>query len=114
MKMSEAIARADALRPNTADEAQKAEWLWELEGQLREMMELPLRPSRWPEVDEQLLLEPLHQELYQLYLVCKLDYYNQEMELYSNDRILYNAALTEAQARWRRRHRPKSRGGWRV
>lgn len=114
MKLSQAIARADELRPNVLAEEQKAAWLWELEGQLGELLGRPTRPCRWPEVDEELSVGLPHEELYVLYLVCKLDYYNQEMEFYASDMAIYNAALAEAQA-WIGRHRPHRRQeNWRV
>ena len=114
MKLSEAMVRADELRPNTAGEEQKAAWLWALEEQRSEMQGRSLRPCRWPEVDQELSLGPPHEELYVLYLICKLDYYNQEMELYASDSAVYNAALAEAQAWWRRGHRPERKDRWKL
>lgn len=114
MRVSEAMVRADGLRMNTVSEEQKAAWLYELEGQLAEMMRVPVPPFRWPEEDRKLLLPPPHEEVYSLYLVCKIDYYNQEMDLYANDRAMYDGALAEARGWWRRHHRPKGKGNWRV
>ena len=113
MKLSIAMARADELRPSTASEEQKAAWVCELDAQLAEMMAVPVPENQWPQ-DRELLMPPPHEELYQLYLCCKLDYYNQEMDLYANDIQLYNAALAEAQAWWRRHHRPPDRRSWEV
>lgn len=126
MTVTEAIARADELRPNALGEEQKAAWLRQLEGQLWELWErdgTPLPPEReklwpwrmtWPEEDPKLLLTGPQEELYQLYLMAKIDYYNQEMDLYMNDMTLYNAALSEAQAWWRRHHRPRRGKNWRT
>lgn len=114
MKVSQVIVRADALRPNMIPEEQKAAWVCDLDGQLAEMMGAPLRPNRWPEEDRELLMPPPHEEIYQLYLLCRVDQYNQEMGLYANDLVSYRTALGEAQAWWRRRHRPRRRRSWRV
>lgn len=114
MKLSEAIARADALRLNVAPEEQKARWVWELEGQLEEMAGRLPRPLPWPEEDPVLLMIGPYEELYQLYLICKIDYYNQEMGLYANDRAVYESALGEAKAFWRRKHRPGPGRNWKV
>lgn len=114
MRASQAIARADELRMNTIPEEQKAAWLYDLDGQLSEMMDTPVPKNRWPERDGALLMPAPHEEIYPLYLAAKIDYYNQEMNLYANDMILYNAALSEAQAWWRRHHRPKPSGRWKV
>lgn len=114
MKVSEAMARADGLRLNAVPEAQKAAWVYELDGQLAEMMGGKPRENRWPEVDAELRMPRPHEEIYPLYLICKIDYYNQEMGLYANDMAVYNAAMAEAQAWWRRNHRPERQGNWRV
>lgn len=115
MKLSEAMARADALRLNTVSEEQKAKWIWELEGQLGEMASILPRPCPWPEgKDTILLLTGPYEEVYQLYLAAKIDYYNQEMGLYANDRATYETMLAEARAWWRRKHRPKKSGNWKA
>ena len=103
-----AISRADALRPNTISEEQKAAWLNDLDGQLAEVFAIDAPEERWP-ADFPLLMPVPHSEIYQLYLICKIDYYNQEFTLYANDLAVYNAALAEAQA-WYRRHHQKSTG----
>lgn len=113
MQVREAIRRADALRMNTVEDAQKAAWLFDLDGQLAEMMGAAVPENCWPE-DAELLMGPPYEEIYQLYLICKIDYYNQEMELYAGDLAMYQEALAEARAWWRRNHRPEGRGAWRA
>lgn len=113
MQVREAIRRADALRMNTVEDAQKAAWLFDLDGQLAEMMGAAVPENCWPE-DAELLMGPPYEEIYQLYLICKIDYYNQEMSLYANDLAVYDGALKEAQAWYRRTHRPKVRWKWQV
>lgn len=114
MKLSEVMARSDALRMNVAPEEQKARWVWELEGQLGEMAGISPRACPWPEEDPVLLLTGPYEEVYQLYLAAKIDYYNQEMGLYANDRTVYESLLGEAKAWWRRNHRPGSGKNWVV
>ena len=114
MTVKEAINRADGLRMNTVSQEQKAAWVLDLDGQLAEMFGAPVAENKWPEEDAALLMPAPHEEVYQLYLICKIDYYNQEMELYANDRAVYEAAMQEAQACYRRTHRPGIRWKWRV
>lgn len=114
MTVKEAMKRADALRMNTVSNEQKAAWVSDLDGQLAEMFGIEPPANNWPEEDRVLLVPSPHDEIYQLYLICKIDYYNQEMNLYANDMAIYNAALAEAQAWYRRRHRPTCAGNWRV
>lgn len=139
MTVKEGIARADELRPNALGEEQKVQWLRQLDGQLWEVRERDegpggsgTRPYRgqeeggqaggpgwpwemtWPEEDPPLLFTGPYEELYQHYLMAKIDYYNQETDLYLNDMAAYNGALGEAMAWWRRHHRPQRGKNWRV
>ena len=114
MTMKEAIQCADGLRMNTISEAQKAAWVHDLDGQLAEMFGAAVPENRWPEEDRTLLMPEPHTEIYPLYLICKIDYYNQESTLYANDRAIYDAALNEATAWYRRQTRPERLGNWRV
>lgn len=114
MTVREAMKRADALRMNTVSDEQKAAWVYDLDGQLAEMFGEEPTVNSWPEIDTELLMGAPHEEIYQLYLICKIDYYNQEMSLYANDLAVYDAALQEAQAWYRRAHRPKIRWKWQV
>ena len=113
MTIKETIKRADALRMNTVSEEQKAAWVNDLDGQLAEMFGIKPPANNWPQ-DRELLMPSPHEEIYQLYLICKIDYYNQEMKLYANDLAIYNTALAEAQAWYRRTHRPTCSGNWMV
>ena len=114
MRLSEGMARSAAGRLNTVGEEQKARWGWELAGQLGAMAGVSPRACPWPEEDPVLLLTGAYEEVYQLYLAAKIDYYNQEMGLYANDMAAYNALLGEARAWWRRKHRPRRGGTWKV
>ena len=113
MTVKEAMRRADALRMTTVSDEQKAAWVCDLDGQLAEMFGVETPANNWPE-DRELLMTSPHEEIYQLYLICKIDYYNQEMKLYANDLAIYNTALAEAQAWYRRHNRPPSSGNWSV
>lgn len=114
MKIREVIARADALRMNTLSDEQKAAWVCDLDGQLAEMFGVEPYTSTWPEDDRELLMPPPYEEIYQMYLICKIDYYNQEMGLYTNDSAVYNDYMAEAVAWYRRKQRPRGSGNWRV
>lgn len=113
MKTTEAIARADGLRTNTATDEQKAAWLNDLDGSLAEMMGIPPPENKWPE-DAELLMPRPHEEIYVLYLVARIDYDNQELALYANDMELFNQAMRDARSWWRRHHLPPDAGNWRL
>lgn len=70
MKTREAIARADALRPNAVVEEQKANWLYELDGRVAEFMGAPLPEQKWPDDAEHLMPWP-YDNIYVLYLCTR-------------------------------------------
>lgn len=160
MKVSDVIRQADALRPNTLSDEQKAAWVEEMDLTVENMMldvrglaeavknysrgiydkrmlaclveqetisaadyktitgeqniVSPVRAGRYPAEDWQLLLPAPHEKVYVLQLVAEIDFYNQETDLYANDRAMFNEAWAEAQAWWRRENRPRAVNGWVV
>lgn len=114
MTAKEAIRRADELRPNALGEEQKAAWIFDLDGQIADMMQTVPTANTFPDLDVTLLMSAPHEEIYPLYLVCKIDFYNQEMNMYANDRAIYEGAMQEAAAWYRRNNRPVSHGVWRC
>jgi len=114
MKVNEAIAQANKLRLNTLDDEQKAKWLHELDCDIAEMMGVPDPALVWPEEDAELLMPAPHDDIYALYLVAQVDFYNQESSLYANDMAIFNAAYDDARAWYRRHHVPQSKGNWSV
>lgn len=114
MKVSEAITQANKLRLNTLDDEPKAKWLYALDCDMAEMMGVPDPVFVWPAEDAELLMPAPHDDIYVLYLVAQVDFYNQESALYANDVALYNAAYDDARAWYRRHHVPASKGNWRV
>lgn len=113
MKTLDAIKQADSLRDNTLPAEQKAAWLNKLDGEIAEMMGVDAPENAWPE-DSELLMPREHDEVYVLYLVAMIDYYNQESTLYQNDMVVYNTAMSNARAWWRRHNCPERNGGWKV
>ncbi len=113
MRLKEAIKRADALRPNVISEEQKAAWIYELEGKLAEMRHAPPPIKTWPN-DAPLAIPPPCDNVYELYLCAMICFANQETAQYANDMAVFNAAVSEARAWWRRHHRPHQVGNWRV
>ncbi len=125
MTVNECIAQAKELRLNTMTDEAMENLLREWDGQFLESMRIDADftdregeswPDKgvWPEIDPELLLPAPHEMVYVYYLVAQIDYNNQEYEQYMNDVEIYNASMKDAMAWWRRNHRPKDRGNWRV
>lgn len=115
MTIDAAIARANELRPNIISEKQKVAWVWELEGKLAEMLGTPPPdPDKMLTADASLAMPHPCDNVYELYLCAMIDFANQETALYANDMAVFNAAMNEARAWWRRNHCPAPSGNWRV
>ncbi len=113
MKLSEAITQADRLRPNAIEDMQKAIWCYELEGEIAAMMGVEAPENVYP-CDAVLLMPRPHESVYALYIAAKIDYYNEETDLYQNDLAVFEDAFARARALWIREHRPKKSLKWKV
>lgn len=113
MHLKESIRRADALRPNTLPEAQKADWVYELEGRLAQTRHAPPPARLWP-ADSALAMPPPYDQVYERYLCAMIDLANEDTALYANDMVLFEGTYAAATAWWRRTHPPEPAGKWRV
>ena len=108
MTITEVITRADAQRPNVFPAEMKAEWIKGLEASFAEMMGVDDPENNYdPNDDTDDLLVPFpHDEVYVLYLCAKIDYAQEETQLYANDMAVANQAIAETQSWYRRGNRP--------
>lgn len=114
MTVTGAMSQANELRMNTISEGQKASWVIGLDKELAERMDAVSRVHDWPAGDGELLLPAPYDKVYVLYLCCQIDYYNNETALYGNDKTVYDEALEEALAWWRRNNCPAYSGNVQV
>ena len=105
MRLSEAVRRADMMRPNTVPDQAKRDWLMQLEAEFAEMMEEELTLLTEQD-DPELLMPSPHDVVYHMYLAPFIDMYQEEMELWQMDSINANQAVAEAKA-WYRRNNQK-------
>lgn len=105
MKYSEAIDRANELRPNAILDARKAEWLYFYDAENAEIMGQTQERLNWPDTDPDLMMPAPYDYIYPLYLMAMIDNAQEESDLYMNDMTIANQALMEARAAWRRNHR---------
>lgn len=113
MELNKAISIANMLRPNDIADEKKAEWVMEVERGIAEMMCVEAPVNLYPE-DMELLMPTPYDNIYELYLCAMIDFANQEGTLYQNDFMMYNSALAEAKAWYRRHNVPDYRGNWRT
>lgn len=101
MTAREAIAAADAEKPNAFEEKTKFQWLRRLEGHLEAEVFL-MSPTQIRELDmdyeedmdRELLVDPPHDDIYPLYLKAKIDEGNGEYNKYADSMAIYNSAYT--------------------
>lgn len=114
MTVTDTISQADELRLNTISDEQKAAWVIELDQQIGERIDMVSYVHNWPSGDGELLLPAPYDRVYVLYLCSQIDYYNNETALYGNDKAVYDEAISEAMAWWRRQHCPDNTGNVQV
>ena len=129
MTAGQAIAQADALRPNQYSTQQKLSWLRRLDGQIRqELLETHVVPgedeaaaaaeSGLPltyDLDSQLLAPfPYAEELYSAYLFCQIDLHNAEIQKYNQSITLLSAAWRQLADWLNRRRLPRGAAGWKF
>ena len=109
MTILEAIGLIDTLRPNLRTNAEKCAWLYELDAKTA----LEVFHSTVPEPYDYsqdsartLLIESPYDDLYVLYLITKLDFFDGEYARYSNDALVFNSEYLDFAKYWRRSHKP--------
>ena len=104
MRKSEAIDRADLMRPNAIPRPEKETWLDELEAEFQEMMGIEEREIEADD-DPELLIPDPQAQVYIACLLPSIDWYQEETDLYQIDMIAANQKLAEVKAWWRRNNR---------
>lgn len=106
--INEVIRRVQALHPEAWPDEAKAAWLMELEGKLyREVIltheldegaVMPEYPTSWPEDgDKPLLAQAPYDQLYDAYLVARMDLENRDVENYNASATV----ATQLEREWR-------------
>ena len=114
MKLIEAIARLDELKPNGFSVAQKLNWLSALDGTVREEIidrheggggEIFV-PYTEEDKEKELLIPAPYEEVYLRYMEAQIDYANGEYERFNNSNAMYAAAYSAFERAYNRSHRP--------
>ncbi|MCQ2439772.1 MAG: hypothetical protein MJ074_08425 [Oscillospiraceae bacterium] len=111
MRLLEAIEEADRIRPNEIRHETKALYIYELEGEIAEIMEAPMHQPDFPDYTELLVPKPFD-TLYQWFLAARIDLENQDNEQYVIDRAAFLDGLNAFRAWWARNRLKKKNGNW--
>ena len=104
MTITEAITRANLLRPNAVPDSVKSEWLYSIDAQVAEQMGEDDHKKVWPEDDTELLIPFPHDEFYVWHVMAKIDLINEETSLYAADAAVANQMMSES-CRWYQRNK---------
>lgn len=116
MTIREVIDQADVLRPNTISETEKHVWLAQLDGTVRSQIhdrhegnadDPETGADRAQDDSTPLLVEMPYAGVYVYWLMAQIDLALGELTRYNNDMMLYNLALTDYAAAYKRSHLPK-------
>lgn len=119
MKITEAISKVDALKPNTYSMEDKVDWLSALDFKVKsKIIDLHEQNEMVPftgydtddDIDKDLLAPAPYDEMYLRWLEAQIDYYNGEEDRYNNSIILFNNAYEDYKKHYTRTHMPISRG----
>ncbi len=112
MTLGECIRRTDALRPNTADEQEKARWVFQVERELEEVFfpgyegRRRARARQWPEDKAApLLASGPFEELYLHRVLAHLALMDQELDVYNAHNALARQMESDFKKAWERQHR---------
>lgn len=111
MKINQAIADADVIRPNFMDHEKKYKIIHELDCRVAEMMGKQLPEYKFPENVDLLMKDPFD-NIYPRYLCALVDLYNNDVQTYANDMELFNTLMANAETWWIKHNRPQGGKGW--
>lgn len=98
MKVGELIAQVNRIKPNALDDNALLVFLNRVEAMVKRdaLHQEPDREYTLPEdVDTELILDPPHDQCYELYVSSQIDLAHQEYATYQNTAALFNAAWQE-------------------
>jgi len=115
MTINEAITRADRVKPNQYETAEKVRWLSTLDGKIRREMMAWHEGADGPfaaydpdgDLDVPLLVPEPYDELYMHWLFAQVDYHNNEIDRFNNCMVMFNMAYATFADWYNRTHRPR-------
>ena len=111
MTVGEIISKTDDRKPNHYTDADKRDWLSDLDGRiLHEVLEryegeVP-EFSRYTSDSAVLLAEDTYCDMYIYYLMAQMDFFNAEFARYNNSSAAFNQAFMDFARQYHRTHVP--------
>ena len=118
MKLQEAIAQIDNLKPNSYSDIEKIRWISTLDGIVKKEIidthedDEGIVFNGYDEetsLDTKLLVPDPYSEVYLRYLEAQIDFANGEYGKYNNSMSMYNTAYSNFERYYNRTHMPKGK-----
>lgn len=112
--INEVLERVQRARPDAVDDREKAQWLIELDGQIYNDLTKEGAPDGKPpeaypkDGDKDLLVPSPYDRLYDWYVMAMVEFLMRDYEEYQNSYAVFNQAMNEFKAHYRRTHVPKA------
>ena len=119
MRISEAISKVDALKPNTYTPEDKIEWLSTLDHRVKsQIIDAHVCTDHIcfygydgiADQETDLLVPPPYDEMYLRWLEAMIDYHNSDDDRYNNAIMLFNNVYEGYKKHYTRTHMPISKG----
>lgn len=110
--MNSVIEYVDNILPNVYKEDDKYEWMKWLDGRIaQEVMHIEAPTYDLPDfADSELLVGHPYDDIYHLYVMSKIHFYNQEYDLYNNVVLMFKERFDAFAAWYLRTHGSGSKG----
>lgn len=117
MKIQEAIAEVDSLKPNMYEEGEKIKWLSRLDSRIWQDIVLTHRrlegetpetftPYTAQDGEKELLVGEPYDEIYVTWLAAQIDYNNMELDSFNNSNAMFESLFTAFRNAYNRSHMP--------
>lgn len=123
MKICEAIAQIDSLKPNTYSVKQKIYWLSQLESMVKRLVidtheggeKIPFDGFTEDTDTETVLFMPAPFDMaYVYWLEAQIHYANEDIDMYNSAILMFNTTFSEYKADYKRNHVSKGTGRFRF
>lgn len=113
MTPNKAIERVNSVSPDAYSDENKLQWISELDGMVRRLVyqTQEAAPYRYPEdMDTELLVPAPFDGVYELYIMSKVDFHNQEWGKYNNSATVFHSLFDDFKKAYIRENMPKAVG----
>ena len=117
MTPNKAIERANSISPDVYSEESKLQWISELDGMIRRLVlqEEEAEPYKYPaDMNKELIVSAPFDGIYELYIMSKVDFHNQEWGKYNNTAQMFHSMFEDYKKAYIRENMPKSSGDFKI